>query len=440
MMKRYLTLLFALFVAHWAIANEDPSLNIAVFDPTSSGTSIDDGTRIAIREIISSTIVNTGKHTIVERSLLEKVMQEQQFTNSGIVAESDATEIGKMAGANKIILSVVTLTGGRNMLSIKMIDVRTANVDRQQVKVVTSGELLDIVEPMTLKVIAPKQQAVESSSVVSSASAEQAQESQSHARNRSLLSAERNMARANLLLQQKQQELAQQRGNDDEKSSIDPNSNPDELYLRAQSLYSQGAHTSMFSASKSRQYRSKQEEAVEAYKAAADKGHMKAQFKLYELYKTGDIVEKDPYESFNWLRKAAESGHVQAQVILAEMYAEGKDLADKDLSQAIFWFEQAANNGHNQSQILMGDAYWNGSFGLEENLVKAVVWYERAAAKNPKLALKKGAMFEEGKEIEEDFEIAKRFYKLAARQGEKDGENGLERIAKEEEKRARKRR
>ena len=413
MMKKHLTLLFALFAAHWAIANEDPSLNIAVFDPTSSGTSIDDGTRIAIREIISSTIVNTGKHTIVERSLLEKVMQEQQFTNSGIVAESDATEIGKMAGANKIILSVVTLTGGRNMLSIKMIDVRTANVDRQQVKVVTSGELLDVVEPMTLKVIAPKQQAVESSSVVSSAPAEQAQESQSHARNRSLLNAERN---------------------------IDLNSNPDELYLRAQSLYSQGAHTSMFSASKSRQYRSKQEEAVEAYKAAADKGHMKAQFKLYELYKTGDIVEKDPYESFNWLRKAAESGHVQAQVILAEMYAEGKDLADKDPSQAIFWFEQAAQNGHNPSQVLMGDAYWSGSFGLEENLIKAVMWYELAAAKNAKLALKKGAMFEEGKEIEEDFEIAKRFYKLAARQGEKDGENGLERIAKEEEKRARKRR
>ena len=412
-MKKHLTLLFALFAAHWAIANEDPSLNIAVFDPTSSGTSIDDGTRIAIREIISSTIVNTGKHTIVERSLLEKVMQEQQFTNSGIVAESDATEIGKMAGANKIILSVVTLTGGRNMLSIKMIDVRTANVDRQQVKVVTSGELLDVVEPMTLKVIAPKQQAVESSSVVSSAPAEQAQESQSHARNRSLLNAERN---------------------------IDLNSNPDELYLRAQSLYSQGAHTSMFSASKSRQYRSKQEEAVEAYKAAADKGHMKAQFKLYELYKTGDIVEKDPYESFNWLRKAAESGHVQAQVILAEMYAEGKDLADKDPSKAIFWFEQAAQNGHNPSQVLMGDAYWSGSFGLEENLITAVMWYELAAAKNAKLALKKGAMFEEGKEIEEDFEIAKRFYKLAARQGEKDGENGLERIAKEEEKRARKRR
>lgn len=142
-----------LLVATTCVAAQPERHNIAVFDPTSSGTSIDDGTKIAIREIISSTIVNTGLHTIVERSLLEKVMQEQQFTNSGIVAESDATEIGKMVGANKIILSVVTMTGGRNMLSIKIIDTKTANIERQKVKLVASGELLDVVEPMTLDVI-----------------------------------------------------------------------------------------------------------------------------------------------------------------------------------------------------------------------------------------------------------------------------------------------
>lgn len=151
-MKRIYVCLIALFLFN-AMAAQDEKLRIAVFDPTSSGTSIDEGTKIAIREIVSSTIVNTGKHSIVERSLLEKVMQEQSFYNSGAVDDSQMTEIGKLAGANKIIVSVVTLTGGRNMLSIKMIDVQTANVERQKVKIVTSGELLDIVEPMTLSLI-----------------------------------------------------------------------------------------------------------------------------------------------------------------------------------------------------------------------------------------------------------------------------------------------
>lgn len=128
-------------------------LRVAVFDPTSSGTAIDEGTKVAIREIISSTIVNAGDYDIVERSLLEKVMEEQSFSNSGAVDDNDATEIGKLAGANKVVLSVVTLTGGRNMLSVKMIDVKTASVERQKVKVVASGELLDAVEPITLALI-----------------------------------------------------------------------------------------------------------------------------------------------------------------------------------------------------------------------------------------------------------------------------------------------
>ena len=125
-----------------------------VFDTMPQGPNIDAGTKIAIREIISSTVVNIGKHNIVERSLLEKVIEEQSFSNSGIVDENQATEIGKLAGANKIIVSIVTTTGGRYMLSIKLIDVKTASVEKQQVKVITSVEqLLNVIEPMTYKLI-----------------------------------------------------------------------------------------------------------------------------------------------------------------------------------------------------------------------------------------------------------------------------------------------
>ncbi len=150
-MKKIFMMLLAAMIVMPVFAGE--KLRVAVFDPTSSGTAIDEGTKVAIREIISSTIVNAGDYDIVERSLLEKVMQEQSFSNSGAVDDNDATEIGKLAGANKVVLSVVTLTGGRNMLSVKMIDVKTASVERQKVKVVASGELLDAVEPITLALI-----------------------------------------------------------------------------------------------------------------------------------------------------------------------------------------------------------------------------------------------------------------------------------------------
>lgn len=135
---------------------QNEKLRVAVFDPSSSGTSIDEGTKVAVRELISSTFVNTGKYTIVERSLLQQVMKEQAFSNTDVVDDSQATELGRLAGANKVVLSVVTLVGGRNMLSIKTIDVKTATVDQQKTKVVNSSELLDVVEPLALELLGEK--------------------------------------------------------------------------------------------------------------------------------------------------------------------------------------------------------------------------------------------------------------------------------------------
>ena len=154
-MKKILTLLCVAMTV-LALQAQDNKLRVAVFDPTSSGTTIDEGTRVAVRELISSTFVNTGKYTIVERSLLDKVMKEQAFSNSDVVDESQATELGRLAGANKVVLSVVTLVGGRNMLSIKMIDVKTAAVELQKTKVVSSSDLLDWVEPLTLELLGLK--------------------------------------------------------------------------------------------------------------------------------------------------------------------------------------------------------------------------------------------------------------------------------------------
>ena len=135
---------------------QDGKLRVAVFDPSSSGTPIDEGTKVAVREIISSTFVNMGKYTIVERSLLQQVMKEQAFSNSDVVDDSQATELGRLAGANKVVLSVLTLAGGRNMLSIKIIDVKTATIDQQKTKIVTSNDLLDFVEPLTLELLGQK--------------------------------------------------------------------------------------------------------------------------------------------------------------------------------------------------------------------------------------------------------------------------------------------
>ena len=152
-MKNKLICLCLIAMTWCALQAQNDQLRIAIFDPASSGAAIDEGTAIAVRELISSVFVNMGKYTIVERSLLEKVMSEQAFSNSGAVDDSQASEIGRLAGANKIVLSVVTQAENSNVLSIKLVDVNTATVEQQKTRVIAANRILEFVEPLTLDML-----------------------------------------------------------------------------------------------------------------------------------------------------------------------------------------------------------------------------------------------------------------------------------------------
>ena len=149
-------ILLVLWISCLSIVSQaqDEKLRIAVLDPTTGGTAMDE-TKLAVQEIISSTIVATGKYIVIERPMFDKILKEQAFQNSDVADNSQATEIGKLAGAHKVVLSAVSMVGGRNMLSIKMIDVATASIDgkHSKTKICNSNDLLDIVEPLTMEML-----------------------------------------------------------------------------------------------------------------------------------------------------------------------------------------------------------------------------------------------------------------------------------------------
>lgn len=165
-MKKILLILCFLGLCIFSYAQQS-KLRVAVLDPTTSGIAMDDGTKLAVQELISSTFVNTGRYIIIERSMIDKIIKEQSFQNSDIADNSQATEIGKLAGANKVVLSAVSLVGGRNLLSIKIIDVTTASVDKQKTKIVGSSDLLDAVEPLTLELLGVQAEYVKQNTVFS---------------------------------------------------------------------------------------------------------------------------------------------------------------------------------------------------------------------------------------------------------------------------------
>ena len=139
-MKKLLILLFS--VISLTVYAQAEKVRIAVFDPIAT-FAINDGTDVIVREITSSTVVNSGMYDVIDRMTLNKLAEEQNFARNGMMDETQAVQIGKIAGASKVLFSVLASSGTRNMLTTKLIDVLTGTVEKQQYKLIDQS--MDIV-------------------------------------------------------------------------------------------------------------------------------------------------------------------------------------------------------------------------------------------------------------------------------------------------------
>ncbi|MCM1531311.1 MAG: hypothetical protein NC048_05275 [Bacteroides sp.] len=133
-MNRILTPLLACCLV--CIGNTQTNPKIAIFDPTAVSVSLGSGAKDAIRELISSTVVNSKRYTVLERVFLEKILQEQAFSHSSMVDDKDAVAIGKLAGAEKVLLSVLTPSSEKIekiLFTVKLLNIETSSVEYQQV-------------------------------------------------------------------------------------------------------------------------------------------------------------------------------------------------------------------------------------------------------------------------------------------------------------------
>jgi TPR repeat protein len=60
------------------------------------------------------------------------------------------------------------------------------------------------------------------------------------------------------------------------------------------------------------------------FRLAAEQGHAHSQFRVGDMYMSGDGVAKNDTEAVKWFRKAAEQGLANAQGMLGIMYAKGQ--------------------------------------------------------------------------------------------------------------------
>jgi TolB-like protein len=99
---------------------------IAVMDFKTVGDSSDLGEGAA--EILRTTLMETRKFTVVERSMLKQVLKEQKLSLSGVTDQKAAVVVGKILRAKLVAVGSVVKMGESYTLNVRFIDVETGEV------------------------------------------------------------------------------------------------------------------------------------------------------------------------------------------------------------------------------------------------------------------------------------------------------------------------
>ncbi|MCX7021255.1 MAG: hypothetical protein NTW26_03070, partial [bacterium] len=80
----------------------------------------------AVSDILRTEVIDSGRFRVIERAQLAEVIKEHAFQLSGMVDESTIAEFGKLVGADYVALGSVSVLGGTYTVTLRFIDVETA--------------------------------------------------------------------------------------------------------------------------------------------------------------------------------------------------------------------------------------------------------------------------------------------------------------------------
>jgi curli biogenesis system outer membrane secretion channel CsgG len=108
-MKRHLIALFGLALcAGQALAQDRPVIAVAEFKNDTSAGWWRGGVGRDLAGLLSNELAATGSFSVVERDKLEAVLEEQNLMASGRAELSDAAKLGKLSGAQYLVMGTVS--------------------------------------------------------------------------------------------------------------------------------------------------------------------------------------------------------------------------------------------------------------------------------------------------------------------------------------------
>ncbi len=127
---------------------------IAVLDFQVQGMRAESDMGKIVAEWLITALVKEGRFDVIERRLLEKVLEEQKIGASGVVDESSASKLGKVLGAKIVITGSVMQFQNVMEVNARIIEVESSSIiAAENVKSTSTVKLEDLVVQMADKII-----------------------------------------------------------------------------------------------------------------------------------------------------------------------------------------------------------------------------------------------------------------------------------------------
>jgi hypothetical protein len=101
---------------------------LAVVGLSMGTATVNQETATGLMVFVENAFVNIGKVRVVDRKNIEQIMEEYKFQASALTDESTAVEIGKLSGADIIVIGSINYVGKMYYLNIKLINVETGEI------------------------------------------------------------------------------------------------------------------------------------------------------------------------------------------------------------------------------------------------------------------------------------------------------------------------
>lgn len=107
-----------------------------------------------VAEWFTTTLVQDGRFEVVERALLQKIIEEQKLGMTGLIDESSSAEIGKILGVRTIITGSVLQFGETIEVNARIINVKSGSiVAAENIRSNSSDNLKEVIEILTTRIM-----------------------------------------------------------------------------------------------------------------------------------------------------------------------------------------------------------------------------------------------------------------------------------------------